>query len=199
MRPTVETKTTTRRKKAPRSLFNKSTVRSMVTKNGQTHTISKKALDTVSAMGDDFLKKLIRKCKMLIQNQPNQVDGQNVTICPRHIIAAANAMQVPGEITEDAVQRAVRHAFDNKGFKNSTIRRKMAAYAGRNWVKKDSNKYIWCIVTTLLEEIFSQAIENKQGEKTRITSQAVYRSIETHPDNLLKPLKSYIGEGRSFV
>jgi hypothetical protein len=171
----------------------------MVTKNGQTHTLSKTAFDTVSAMGDDFLKKLIRKCKFLIQNQPSQKDGQNVTICPRHILAAANAMQVPGEITEDAVTRATRQMYDTKGFKQSTIRRKMAAYAGRNWVKKDSNKVIWCIVITLLEEIFSHAIESKQGDKTRITSQAVYKAIDSHPENLLTPFKSYVGEGVGFV
>ena len=75
----------------------------------------------------------------------------------------------------------------------------MAAYAGKNWVKRESNKYIWCIVLTLLEEIFSQAIENKNGENTRITSQGIYFAIDRHPDNLLSPFKSYVGEGVGFA
>ena len=188
-----------RRKKSQRTLFNKSVIRGMVTKNGKTHTLSRNAFETVSAMGDDILKKIIRKCKFLIQNQPSQEDNQNVTIFPRHIIAAVNALKVPGEITEDAIVRASRQAYDAKGFKQSTIRRKMAQYAGKNWVKKDSNKYIWCIVITLLEEIFSQAIENKNGENTRITSQGIYHAINRHPDKLLRTFSSYVGEGVGFV
>ena len=99
----------------------------------------------------------------------------------------------------DAVIRAQRQAYDAKTFKKSTIRRKMAGYAGKNWVKKDSNKYLWCIVITLLEEIFTQAIEMKGGDKTRITSQSIYKAIAAHPDNLLQPFKTYIGEGVGFA
>ena len=153
----------------------------------------------VLAMGEDFMKKMIRKSKLLIQNQPRQADGKNVTISPRHIIAAANALKVPGEITEDAVVRAKRQAFDMKTFKKSTIRRKMASYGGRNWVKRDSNKYLWCIILTMLEEVFTQAIEIKGDDKARITSQNIYNAINSHPDNLLAPFKSYVGEGVAFV
>lgn len=186
-------------KKGTRPLINRSCIRQMVTKDGKVHGMSKVAFNTARAMGEDVVKRLIRKCKFLIQNQPNQADGQNVTIGPRHVIAAANALKIPGEITEDAVIRAQRQAYDAKTFKKSTIRRKMAGYAGKNWVKKDSNKYLWCIVITLLEEIFTQAIEMKGGDKTRITSQSIYKAIAAHPDNLLQPFKTYIGEGVGFA
>ncbi len=187
-----------RRSKGQRRLVSKSCIKGMVTKAGKTHNISKVAYNTVSAMGEDVIKRLIRKAKFLIQNQPNQTDGQNVTIGPRHVIAAANALQIPGEITEDAIARVKRQAFDTKTFKKSTIRRKMADYAGKNWVKKDSNKYLWCIVITLLEEIFTQAIQIKGDEKARITSSNIYKAIHDHPDKLLNTFTSYIGEGVGF-
>lgn len=171
----------------------------MVTKGGKTHNISKVAYNTVSAMGEDFIKKIIRKAKFLMQNQPNVKDNKNVTLGPRHIIAAANALKVPGEITEDAIARAKRQAYDNKTFKKSSIHRKMAAYGGKHWVKKDSNKYLWCIVITLLEEIFTQAIAIKGDDKARITSQNVYRAIKNHPDALLTPFASYISDGVAFI
>jgi len=188
-----------RRRQPPRKLFNKGLFQKMCTVHGKTHSISKTAFETISAMGDDFLKKLVRKSRLLIQSQPAFSDGKkNTTLSPRHLIAAANALKVPGEVTEDAVERAVRQAYDATSFKKSAIRSRLAANS-KFRIKKDSNKYLWCIVLTLLEEIIQQAIETKADDKARITTRAVFNAINTHPENLLSPLKSYVAEGINFA
>ena len=97
---------------------------------------------------------------------------------------------------QDSIERMVKKSFDPVSFKRSTIHRLVASYGGKMRVKKSTTPLVWCLVNTTLEEIIAVATEGK--EKARVKKETIYNAIHTHPDGLLDPLKSMIGDGTSF-
>ena len=77
----------------------------------------KSAYHTLSHIGQKMLEKLIMKAKTEIQQtlsfhvRPATASGPSINT--NHIKHAANCLQIPAEITEDAIDMSTRQAFDN--------------------------------------------------------------------------------------
>jgi len=60
-----------------------------------------------------------------------------------------------------------RQSYDKTSFKRSNVHRLVKGYIGKNRVRLHTATYLWCVVSSLLDELITEAVAPAPGSEPR--------------------------------
>ena len=60
-----------------------------------------------------------------------------------------------------------RQTYDKACFKRSNVHKLVKGYCGKNRVRNNTATYLWCVVSSLLDEVISQSVTPVPGSEDK--------------------------------
>ena len=192
-------KKATRKVDADRVISRRS-IRGLLRRDGRKDEITTSGFNLLTKIGTDIMKKMVMCGKSELAHSLG-ARGANVTVNTNAMKHAANCLNIPGDITREAMSNLKTKAYNSRAMRRSATKRLVQNHGGRKRSRSDVPPFLYCVAMVIIDEIISQIQTSKNGKNVRIKNEHIYRVIKEDSSKILSipHLRDMVGHGMSFI